>query len=149
MTEKEVKREKERRRSKRVRKALYVQCHVYDTDTPWASAIVQDISEAGISISTTKEFSIDATLEIKVSTFMRTQPVSVVGKVLSCEKKPAPKNWITRISIEQINEEDKAIFQEFIQLFLKTKKVLSQNNSQTGERTEREASKADDKEVIK
>jgi hypothetical protein len=51
-------------------------------------------------------------------TFIRRQPIYVTGKVVGTQKDSEEKNWITRISIVEINEEDLTVFQELIQIFL-------------------------------
>ena len=121
MQDKQRRQEKEKRRFKRIKKTLYVQCYPYETTASWISAIVKDISEAGISIATGKGFAIDEALEIRISTFLRSQPINVLGKVVSCEEKGSGgTNWIAHICFTDIKEEDKLILQEFIQIFLKT-----------------------------
>ncbi len=128
MQDKEARKEQERRRFKRVKKTLYVQCHPFDTTASWLSAIVQDISEAGISIATVKGFTINEALEMRITSFLRrSRPIRALGKVVSCEeKKIGGTNWVTHISFTDIHEEDKPILQELIQTFLKTTEGFSQ-----------------------
>ena len=111
--------EQERRRSERIKKTLHAQCHPYNTTEPWISIILQDMSEVGLSFIAGEEIPVDRMLETKISTFLRSKPISIIGKVVGCEKKPIGKDWVIRVSIAQINEEDKIIFQEVIQAFLK------------------------------
>jgi len=95
-------------------------CRPFDTTAPWVSATVQDISKGGVSISTMKEFAKDEILEIKFKTFLKPQPIYVLGRVVSCNEKGRKRvTWVTRISFTDINEEDKPILQELIQIFLK------------------------------
>lgn len=114
--------EKERRRFKRIKKTVYGQCRLYNTTASWVSVIVQDISESGMSIYTIKKCAIGNMLEIKLTTFMKTQGISIIGKVVGCEKKPEGKGCVVRISIVRINEQDKVAFKELIQIFLKATK---------------------------
>jgi len=111
---------KERRQFARVKKTLYVMYHPYGTTAPWNSATVQDIGEAGMSISTVNEFAIGEVLEIKITTFLKPQPIILLGKVVCCEGRGSEKrNWIVHVSFTDIKEEDKPVLQEFIQAFLK------------------------------
>jgi len=108
----------ERRRGKRIKKSLYVQCRLYDTTGPWLSAIVQNISEFGIKISTMKEFATGEILDIKISTFLGPRRINILGKVLSREEKRAKGAiWISRISFTNASQEDKLLLGEFIQIF--------------------------------
>ncbi len=108
----------ERRRFARIKKTLFVQCRPYETTDPWSGAILQDISQAGMSFFSGKAFQIGEVLEIKLMTFIRRQPIYVTGKVVGTQKNSEEKKWITRISIVKINEEDLMVFQELIQIFL-------------------------------
>jgi hypothetical protein len=111
---------KDKRRYRRVKKTLHVQCHLHNTTEPWSSAIVQDIGEAGISIATKERFAADEVLEIRITTLLRRQrPISVLGKVVGCrEKKTGGTNWIEHIAFVSVLEEDKPILKEIIQAFL-------------------------------
>lgn len=112
---------KERRHFKRIKKSLHIQCHPHETALPWSSAIIRDISEAGMSISTIKKFASGEVLELKITTFLQSHPICVLGKVLSCEEKRiAGAKWIMHISFTHINEDDKSVLQELIQIFSKT-----------------------------
>ena len=110
--------EKEKRRAERIKKTLHMQCHPCNTTDPWISVILQDMSEVGLSLFARKEILIGQMLEIRVSTFVRMEPISIIGKVIGCKKELRPKGWVIRVSIAQINEEDKVIFQKVIQAFL-------------------------------
>jgi hypothetical protein len=123
--------ERERRRFKRIKKTLYLQCHPHETALPWSSVIIQDISEAGMSISSMKKFVVGGVLELKFTTFLQPDPICVLGKVLTCEEKGiGGTRWITRISFTHINEEDKPVLQELIQIFLKTEEGNEMNKKE-------------------
>jgi len=113
------KEKEERRRYKRIRKNLYVQCGPWNAAGIWSSVILQDISKSGLSFLVNKEFAVDEVLEVRVTTFIRPQPISLICKVLGCNRKPERNNWVTRTSIIKISDEDKGVFQEVIQAFLK------------------------------
>jgi len=117
MVEKKVDGE-ERRHSARIKKSLHVQCGPWNTPGMWSSVIVEDMSDKGMRFIAEKEFLTNEVIEVRISTFLRSLPISVVGKVLDCKKDPKGKNWITRVHISQINEEDRMIFQKVIQMFL-------------------------------
>jgi c-di-GMP-binding flagellar brake protein YcgR len=107
---------RERRRSKRIKKTLYVQCRPFDTTAAWTSLVVQDISEGGINILAAKEFAIGEDLELKITTFLRFKPINVLGKVVSCQRPQSKRiKWTIRISFTKIYEEEKQIFHEYIQ----------------------------------
>jgi hypothetical protein len=109
----------ERRRYKRIKKNLYVQCGPWNAAGVWSSVVLKDISTSGLSFLASKEFAVDEVLEVRVTTFMRPQPISLVCRVLGCNKESERKNWITRASIIRVSDEDKGVFQEVIQAFLK------------------------------
>ena len=111
--------EKEKRRFKRVKRTLHMQCHPYKTTEPWSSIILQDMSEVGLSFFARQEIPIGQMLEIRITTFIRSQPISIIGEVIDCERKSVGRDLVMRVSIVRINEEDKGIFQEVIQAFLK------------------------------
>ena len=111
--------ERERRLFKRVKRNLYVQCHLVNSPTPWVSATVRDISKAGVSISITKRLNPSDILEMRMVTFLRSQPIQVLGKVVSCKEAGEIRpSWVAHISFTEINRQDKPIFQEIIQAFL-------------------------------
>jgi hypothetical protein len=111
--------EKERRSSERIKKTLHAQCHAYNTTESWSSIILQDMSEVGLSFLAREEIPIDRMLEIRISTFLRSKPISIIGKVVGCERRPVGRDWVIRLSIAQTNEEDRVIFKEVITAFLK------------------------------
>jgi hypothetical protein len=111
-------RKQERRHFKRIKKTLFVQCRPYETTDRWSSVTLQDISQAGMSFFSGKEFQIGELLEIKLITFIRREPIYVTGKVVGTEKDSEGKNWVTRVTIIKIIEEDITVFQELIQIFL-------------------------------
>ncbi|MFH1578059.1 MAG: PilZ domain-containing protein [Candidatus Omnitrophota bacterium] len=115
----------ERRQFKRIKRNLFVQCRYYDSANVWSSVIVQDISMAGMSFLAGKSFRIGAILEIKISTFIRRETLAIIGKVIDCKEKATKRSWITRVSITQISQNDKPVFQEFMQVFLKAAKNIS------------------------
>jgi len=110
---------KERRQFKRIKKNLYVQCGPWNKTGAWNNVILQDISKAGLSFASRQEFAVDEMLEIRLCTFIRRQPISVVVRVVGCGKMTEGKNWITRASIVRINDEDVGVFEEVIETFLK------------------------------
>ncbi|MGD9015079.1 MAG: PilZ domain-containing protein [Candidatus Omnitrophota bacterium] len=116
MPEKE---DKERRKFKRIKKNLYVQCGPWNAAGIWSSVVLQDISQAGLSFTTKKEFPIDEILEIRMTTFMRRHPISLKGRVVDCQKSPQGNNWITRVSLVKVSDEDAGVFEEVIKAFLK------------------------------
>lgn len=112
--------EKEKRRFNRVQKTLYVQCRQQARDVTWSSATIQDISESGISIVAARAFTAGDVLETRITTFLKPQPISVLGKVVSCEEERIVRvKWITHISFIDINKEDKLSLHELVQIFLK------------------------------
>jgi len=117
MQGKNTREREERRRFKRIKKNLYVQCGPWKRPGIWSDVVIQDISKAGLSFSCRKEFRIGEMLEIRVTTFLRKQLISLIGRVVSCERKFIGTGWIARISITQISDEDAGIFQEIIQAF--------------------------------
>ena len=114
--------DKERRRFKRIKKSVYGQCRLYNTTASWVSVVVQDISEAGMSIYITEDFLVGDMLELKLTTFMKTRGISIIGKIVGCEKKPDAKGWVARLSIVRVTEHDKPAFEELIKIFLKASK---------------------------
>lgn len=103
-----------------------MQCRPYDSTNIWSSVIIQDISEGGMSFLAKRGFQVEEQLEIKVVTFIRRQPILIVGKVVGSQKGFKGDDWITRIFIVQIDEEDKLIYQEFMQIFLKEQREATQ-----------------------
>ena len=86
---------------------------------------MQDMSEAGMRISIMRKFAIGEILDIKISSFLRPQPINVLGKVIHREEeKTKETSWVTGISFmdksfTDINERDKSILQKLIQIFKK------------------------------
>lgn len=109
----------ERRGSKRIKKTLHVLYNYWGKPGIWSEIVVEDISNTGVRLISKKALAINEMLELRISTFLRTLPVSIIGKVLSCEKEPKRNNWIIRISIVRIIEEDEVIFRKIIQMFSK------------------------------
>ena len=122
MEDKDKSQEAERRQSLRIKKSLHVQCGPWNASGVWCSVIIEDISDQGMRFIAEREFSTNEAIELRISTFLRSLPISVIGKVLDCRKDTKGKNWVTRISIQQINEEDRMIFQKVIQMFLEENK---------------------------
>ena len=109
----------EKRRFERVKKSLYVQFRPFETTDSWISATIQDIGEAGMSITTGQEFAIGNVLEIKINTFLRSQPIGVLGRVVGCAGTGSESTaWITNISFTKVNEEDRPLLRELIRIFL-------------------------------
>ncbi|MFH1678934.1 MAG: PilZ domain-containing protein [Candidatus Omnitrophota bacterium] len=111
--------DKERRRFKRIKRNLFVQCRPFDTTAIWSSVIIKDISESGISFLADKEFMVGETLEIKLVTFIKKEPLALIGEVVARDKNVIGKKWLTRIAISRMSEEDKPVMHEYIQIFLK------------------------------
>ena len=106
----------DRRRAKRIKKTLHVQCRPFDTTAAWISVVVQDISEGGMNVLAAREFAIGEELDIKITTFLRFKPINVLGKVVSRQRHPSKRiMWTIRISFTKIYEEEKQIFHEYIQ----------------------------------
>ena len=115
---KEKRGDKERRSSRRVKKTFYVQCRPFDTTAAWVSAVVQDISEAGIKIYIMREFSVGEVLDIKISTFLRPERLNILGTVVSCkESGGSGVMWVMRVSFTKISEVDRVILRKLIQIF--------------------------------
>ncbi|MFH1339074.1 MAG: PilZ domain-containing protein [Candidatus Omnitrophota bacterium] len=108
----------EKRQFTRIKRTLFVQCRPHETTGSWSSVTLQDISQGGMSFFSGKEFAIGEVLDINIITFIRREPIYVKGKVVGAQKDNEGKNRISRISIVKINEEDSAVFQELIRIFL-------------------------------
>ena len=108
----------ERRSAKRIKKSLHLQCGPWNKAGVWSSVIMKDLSENGICFLSNREFSVDEMLEIRLSTFLRSRPISIICKVIDSKKQENGRNWITRTSIAQIHEEDSRMFREIIQAYL-------------------------------
>lgn len=114
--------DKERRQHQRIKKTLYVHCRHSDIKGAWDIATILNISETGLCALTTREFSAGNILELKISTFLKPKPLNLLGKVVSCERKPEGRSWIARISFTEVDKEDKEdeeFLKELIQIFQK------------------------------
>ena len=113
----------EKRRFKRAKKSLYVQFRPFEATDSWIGATIQDISEGGMCIIARREFAIGDILEIKINTFLRPQPIGVLGEVVGCAGKGSESTaWITHISFTNVNEEDRPLLRELMRIFLEAAK---------------------------
>ena len=109
--------ENERRKVPRIKRRIYVQCCPCDRTDSWASVTVQDISQGGMSFVSKKEFLAGESARLRVSTFLRNQPVELTANIVDCNKINKGKDWLTRLSIVHINKNDYLVFEEFIRVF--------------------------------
>ena len=111
--------EKERRKFKRVKKTLYVQCRPYYKDEPWSSVTTKDIGEAGMSFMANKEFKDEEIIEIKFTTFIQREPLILLAKVINRQECYKGTTWLFHAAFTHINETDKPVFRQYINIFLK------------------------------
>ncbi len=106
----------ERRRAKRIKKRLHIQCRSFDRLAAWCSVIAQDISELGMCISTARRFAKGEQLEVKISTLLRFRPINILGSVVDVARQGSRRTrWVVRIEFIKINEEDKQILHQHIE----------------------------------
>ncbi|MBU0549589.1 MAG: PilZ domain-containing protein [Candidatus Omnitrophica bacterium] len=111
--------EQERRREDRIEKTLFIQCRRFNTGDTWSSVTIQDVSLSGMRFVAEIKIPIEEILEIKFNTFLKKEPILIIGKVVASEQRQKGKNWVTHISIIQAAAEDNKIFRQFIEIFKK------------------------------
>lgn len=117
----------EKRKSVRIKKTLFVRySYSFDKDKKrWEEAVVRDISETGISITTCHSFLPNDTITILIKIPSRPLDwIELKGRVVRCEGvKPIAERSkfgasITAIEFIDLNEEQKKIIREYISWFL-------------------------------
>ena len=80
--------EKERRRAQRAKKNFFLQFRKFGTTSSWSTAILRDVSEGGVSFSAAgREFNTEDKLDIRISTFLREQPICLIGRIVGIDGK--------------------------------------------------------------
>ncbi len=111
--------EEERRKTFRIKKNLTVQYASGEKSSlKWEMSLIKDISDTGMSITTSQTFVPEDCLFIRLK--LPSQPykwIEINGVVIE-SKSFSGETWLTRVKFLQLGNEDKELIKDYIAWFL-------------------------------
>lgn len=103
---------KEKRRAIRIKSTLFVQ---YCIDNKWDISIVRDISESGVCILTSKQFTKDSTIALRLKIPSRPfEIIEISGRVIDSTAASYGESFVTRIEFRNLEEDIQILFHEYV-----------------------------------
>lgn len=113
--------EEEKRRFPRLDRKFVLSYRPYrlqdNLQPSWDSSQVKNISEGGALIVTSRAYVVGTVLELKIDTFLSSQPLKILGTVVDCKEMAKGLIYHTAISYKDLDELAKSELKKVLEVF--------------------------------